>query len=424
MPRISSPGGAWSEEEKARLARELMSGALTVSEACARHGLSQECLREWVLMFRHSAIEAFDEHLRQTLAPQGIAVGDSGGAGFNGSLSDLSLADLIQTLTLARRDGVITISQHGAESRIWCADGEIVDAQSGRLSGELALYRALALTSGRLSAEFAAVSRARTICESTSALLLNGARRMDEVHALLGRLGEGRFRLAFEPPSEAGLAAAELALLGHFRVPSTLQELLAATELGDLEALTGVARLIERGWLSADAEPSPAPVASRVPGALSTAPILLSVLRPPVVDAGGLSGWRKNRGAALVGLLALGGIGWLSLDALRSSAGAPAAAAALAPPKLEAPPVEPGAAPPSSAPPSSALAPGSVAAAPADTPSARREPAPAGPAGAPLARRRRAALPEPTPAAAESTAPRAPRMQIIDEQTPRIQIVE
>src|SRR6185369_14290008 len=134
--------GAWSEQDKASLVREVMSGALSVSDACARHGLSQDCLRNWVLMFRHSAIEAFDEHLRQTLVPQGIAVGDSVAAGFNGSLSDIALADLIQTLTLARRDGVITISQHGAESRIWCADGEIVDAESGRLHGELALYRA------------------------------------------------------------------------------------------------------------------------------------------------------------------------------------------------------------------------------------------------------------------------------------------
>src|SRR5262245_243536 len=128
MPRIIKIGGAWNDQDKADLVREVMSGTLSVHEACARHGLSQEAVRGWILMFRRSAVEAFDEHLRQTLARQGIDLSDAFGPGFAGTLDDIGVADLIQTLELGRRDGVITVSQDGEESRIWCAGGEIVDA--------------------------------------------------------------------------------------------------------------------------------------------------------------------------------------------------------------------------------------------------------------------------------------------------------
>jgi hypothetical protein len=429
MPRNSSPGGAWSEQDQASLVREVMSGALSVSDACARHGLSQDCLRDWVLRFRHSAIEAFDEHLRQTLAPQGIAVGEGRAAGFNGSLRDIALADLIQTLTLARRDGVITISQHGSESRIWCADGEIVDAESGRLHGELALYRALALKSGRVLAEFVAVPRARTIFESTSALLLNGARRMDEVHALLARLGDGRYRAASEL-AEAPLSARDRALLHQFILPSTLRDFLDASDQGDLEALSAVARLIDQGQLCVAAEPSLLPEASRAPGALSTGPMMLSFLHSGAANPSAVSQRRKRMGAGLGGLAALGCIGWLSLGAIQGSASAPSAATpapaspaplanieslAAAPPAADREPVQP----------VRELAP-----APATKTSATSGPGagvpaiPAAPAASAVpAHQRRAPHPEAAPDT-EAAARTAPRMQIIDEQTPRMQIVE
>jgi len=426
MPRNSSPGGAWSEQDKASLVREVMSGALSVSDACARHGLSQECLREWVLKFRHSAIEAFDEHLRQTLAPQGIAVGDSLAAGFNGSLSDIALADLIQTLTLARRNGVITISQHGAESRIWCADGEIVDAESGLLQGELALYRALALKSGRVIAEFITVPRERTIFESTSALLLNGARRMDEVHALLARLGDSCYRQAPESLSVAQLSAADRALLLHFSVPSTLSDFLEQSDQGDLEALSAVARLIEQDQLCT-AEPSLLPRASRAPAALSTAPMMLSFLRPGAAITFAASRRRKRLGAGLAGLAGLGCIGWLSLGVLQGSSGAASVAAASPAKPAPLAQVDPSvAAPPAAAPqPVSPARELSNAPAPEPpTPLATRARVPAVTAAAALPAHPRRVPRTGAAPDAEAAARTAPRMQIIDEQTPRMQILE
>jgi hypothetical protein len=329
MPRSSNPGGAWNESDKVRLVRELMSGALSVNEACARHSLSQDCLRDWVRMFRHSTIEAFDEHLRQTLVTQGIAVGDALPAGFNGSLSDITLADLIQTITLARRDSVITVLQDGIESRIWCAGGEIVDAESGRLHGEPALYRALALKTGRLIAEFVQAPRERRIRGTTVALLLNGARQMDECNVLLDRFGAGRYRRAPDA-LDAGCSSAEQALLHHFVVPRSLREALAESDMDDLAALTGIARLIERGALCPEVA-SPLPVVSRPPGEPSTAPMMLAFLRAAEdrssVRPGLRNGWRLRSAA----LAALGAVAWFASSASVRSSGASGEAPTAAP---------------------------------------------------------------------------------------------
>ena len=65
-------------------------------------------------------------------------------------------------------------------SRIWCADGKIVDAESGCLTGELACHRIWGLDAGELRADFRPVRRARSIQSSTPGLMLEAARRKDE----------------------------------------------------------------------------------------------------------------------------------------------------------------------------------------------------------------------------------------------------
>ena len=255
MPGINKTGGRWNEREKADLVGQVVTGALSVREACARHNLSHERIRDWVAAYRRSAVEAFDEHLRQTLASQGIDAGEISAPGFTGSLGDIAITDLIQTLGLSRRDAVITISHDGRETRIWCAAGEIVDAESGKLKGVPALHRALALEHGRVVAEFSAAQRNRTIHTATLPLLLDAARRIDECRVLMQRLGSARYVLAPKVMSaEAAFSAGEAAVLHCFHAPSLVSDALAESEIGDLETLKTISRLVERGYLSSEAE--------------------------------------------------------------------------------------------------------------------------------------------------------------------------
>jgi hypothetical protein len=102
-------------------------------------------------------------------------------ARFSGTLNDLAVADLIQIVQLLGKSAHITVTRGGAESHLWCSDGELIDAESGSAKGEAALFRVLSFEHGWLVAELRAVERARSIFGTSQQLLLEAARRKDEL---------------------------------------------------------------------------------------------------------------------------------------------------------------------------------------------------------------------------------------------------
>ena len=81
--------------------------------------------------------------------------------------------------------------EHGGElSQLWCVAGDVVDAQSARLTGAAAVYRILGIEQGWLYATFAPVEHQRAIHASTQALLLEAAKRADDCREIRARLGD------------------------------------------------------------------------------------------------------------------------------------------------------------------------------------------------------------------------------------------
>lgn len=300
MPGTSQTGGDICERRRAEIAGRVVSGTLSIQEACAQHQLSPELLLEWVAAFRQASLTAFDEQVRRTLADQGVDVSTLASAEFQGDLGEFTIADLIQTLTLGERDGTITVSHEARESRLWCAGGEIIDAESGRLTGIAAVHRMLTLEHGRVRASFHRVRRARRVHVSTMELLLDGARRGDECRVLRSRLGAQPYRTAsLVELDEASSSSAEAALLCQFRSARSIAAALAESDSGDLETLTDIARLVEQGRLvpsSDESRSSPAP-------AVSNPPLVLSFARFPTKPA---TPRAHRRWVVAAGLLALG----------------------------------------------------------------------------------------------------------------------
>jgi hypothetical protein len=248
-------GEDWTETQQTSLVAKILSSELTVKAACERHALSPELIREWVLCYRRSARAAFDDQLSQTLASQGIDAADLHAAEFTGALADIPISDLLQTLALARKDAVITVSHRGEESRIWCLAGDIVDAESGRLTGVQAVYRVLSLEHGQVRADFRSVQRMRVVRASMPALLLEALHRVDQSAPLRQRLGDegvvysqSTLALTLVLPVEAE----EVNTLRLFADGCTIDQALANSEHGGLETLQAVVHLADQGYLLAN----------------------------------------------------------------------------------------------------------------------------------------------------------------------------
>jgi hypothetical protein len=122
--------------------------------------------------------------------------------GFSGTCENTSLSDWIQLVQMNRRDAVIGIKGHdGRKALLWCREGDIIDAWCDGIIGEEAVYRALGWDGGRVSVAFGPFERARRIEMTTAALLLHSAHRRDSgVRQRAVRLSPIAFVTLDEPP--------------------------------------------------------------------------------------------------------------------------------------------------------------------------------------------------------------------------------
>jgi sulfatase modifying factor 1 len=263
------PASAWNDSQKAALVQQIVSGDLTLERACAEYSLSVTEIKDWVCIFRRSVRQALDRQLRSTLSLQGLDVEQLTRPEFSGDLADLDVADLVQTIQLGRKDAKITVSHPGGHSYIWCRDGEIIDAESGKLTGEAALYRILSFTQGSLVADFGSSERARRITSSTSQLLLEAATQRDRRVRALRRLGEPArvFGVVSSVAARRArdLGPEELAVLSLFDGVRSLAQVVSATEQPEHEVLEISAHFLDQGVLIGDSRPvaePPAPLSS------------------------------------------------------------------------------------------------------------------------------------------------------------------
>jgi hypothetical protein len=232
-------------------------------EAFETCGPSIDRARECVLACRRSMRHALDSQLHRALARKGYDAGELCAHELTATLSDLNVCDLLQTISMGRKDAVIQIVHASVASRVWCSGGEIIDAESGHLKGELAVYRILGLEAGELCADFRPPRRPRIIQSSTQNLMLEALRRKDECAVLRKQLGEAELVYLVAPtaPSGAPFDRIEATLLDAFVAGARIDAVLANATVGDLELLSALSSLVRRGCLvPSDTAPSRVPL--------------------------------------------------------------------------------------------------------------------------------------------------------------------
>jgi len=108
---------------------------------------------------------------------------------FVSDISDVPLVDLLRAIAAHQKSGVAVVTADGGgRGEIFFRQGNVVDAEVGRLSGREAIYRLFCWTVGRLEVEWKSIRRKDTIEMRPQDLLMEALRRVDEWRGLLAGL--------------------------------------------------------------------------------------------------------------------------------------------------------------------------------------------------------------------------------------------
>jgi CheY-like chemotaxis protein/Flp pilus assembly protein TadD len=167
---------------------------------------------------------------------------------FAGRVADMPVVDVIQTIEISRKSGVIQfVGERGRQAAIYFRDGRVIDAEAGTLQGEDAVYRLLTWSEGEFEVVFRTVRRREVIQTSSQGLLMEGMRRLDEWSRLLEQLPPLTHRFEID----AGELATRLGdvpddnnrILRLIDGKRTLLEVIDNSDFGDLECLQAISRL-------------------------------------------------------------------------------------------------------------------------------------------------------------------------------------
>ena len=101
-----------------------------------------------------------------------------------GSLAQMSVIDLLQSLELGRKTCSLTLSRNGDRCELFFNEGQINHAAYGELTGDEAVFKVLtwAEAAGGFQIDFSGKSSEQTTTRSTQGLLMEGLRLLDEAN--------------------------------------------------------------------------------------------------------------------------------------------------------------------------------------------------------------------------------------------------
>jgi hypothetical protein len=105
-----------------------------------------------------------------------------------GSLTELSLPDVIQLVSVSGKTGAFHISRNGEKGKIFLRKGQIVHAEVGSLRAEHAVYEMATWSEGQFAFNAGEEPAETTIQASNASLMMEAARRFDEWRVLARKI--------------------------------------------------------------------------------------------------------------------------------------------------------------------------------------------------------------------------------------------
>jgi len=116
-----------------------------------------------------------------------------------GSLAQMNVIDLMQSLEMGRKSCQLSLAHEGDKCEVFFADGQVKHATYGSLVGDEAVFKVLRWTGGNFQLDFEGKTDKETTQLNTQGLLMEGLRLLDES----SRDGGGEAEAAATPAPSA-----------------------------------------------------------------------------------------------------------------------------------------------------------------------------------------------------------------------------
>jgi CheY-like chemotaxis protein len=120
-----------------------------------------------------------------------------------GSLAQMNVIDLMQSLEMGRKSCQLSLTNEGEKCEVFFAEGQVKHATYGSLVGDPAVFKVLRWTGGNFQLDFEGKTDKETTQLNTQGLLMEGLRLLDESQRDAG----GESEPATEPAPSAAAAS-------------------------------------------------------------------------------------------------------------------------------------------------------------------------------------------------------------------------
>ena len=175
----------------------------------------------------------------------------SGEKEITGTLTQIPLVDLLQVLTLNRREGKVIVNKTKTEiCHVFVRDGVIVNAVLNEIEGEKALFRSLTWKTGKFEFVPIQVRGSAKIILPTGRLLLEGMRQADELERFSRHLPDPNILIKLKIDSESlppGLRPINQEILLLLEFYDRVQDIVDHCSFPDYEVYRALHSLIRKG---------------------------------------------------------------------------------------------------------------------------------------------------------------------------------
>lgn len=171
---------------------------------------------------------------------------------FSGKLSEMSLVDLIQTLEVGQKSGILSLKRNGKQGEIRIKNGEVVNANFAAYSGEKAMEKMFTWTEGSFLVKMTDIQDSKAISLNNKDLVNTGLQRLGKWERLKAKLPPLSAILTLisqiSPGDLSQLRPEEQKLIQLMDGKHSLLDIIELSEIDDIQSLEAISRLFQKGY--------------------------------------------------------------------------------------------------------------------------------------------------------------------------------